>query len=318
MVENIINIKREILMTTEPSDKIQKPLGFEKFSPYKDNFIHLNINIGIDNCGEYYSSWMSKYKKSLSKCTNYDIVIWHMRLRQSLKMNFSATYFSLLAKRSMESKILPAYHYLNYYAVLHSMWSVIYLLPDQELHQLTSITHSKMANLFHDRFSTRDKIIGYNAKKISEDLRFLREYYSYRMPLNDPFTLKEIDEYGVNSVGGFVKQCIQLANLHSTIIHNCAKKIGRVDVSFPGYEYERFEKDFSNINAKLDNNSTDIILDPSDSIEKGRIIKHGASLYPHSINYEHFFDDFMCYSSNHIEGDDIYEKVRTLVARALM
>lgn len=291
--------------------------GFEEYSLYQTNFIHLNINLGIGNCAAYYSSWMSKYRKNIEKCSDYDLVIWSLRLRQSLKMNFSATYFTLLAARSRKAKILPSFHYLNYYAVLHAMWSVIYLLPDQDLKQVTNITHSKMANIFHDHFSSNKKIIGYNAKKLSEDLRFLREYYSYRMPLNDPFTADELTKYGINSVGGFVKQCIQLSNLHSTMIHNCAMKLGKVGANFPFHEYQRFEEDYNYINAKLDNNSDVITLDPSDSLAKNRFIREGASLYPHSINFDHFFDEFMCYGSNHDETDGIYGEVRKLVGRAL-
>ena len=180
-----------------------------------------------------------------------DTAVWGMRCRQSLKLAFSATFFVLSADAVGRSKIKAGEFYLAYYAMLHAMWAVLYLHPDQTLANVTSITHSKMANLYHSEFASgRSPIIVEDVKALAEDLRFLREYYSYRMPLNSPFEAIPELTVSYSRLGGFVKQSIQLANLQSHMIRKVGEKIGKTGASLRSADRDAFQEVFLAINGK--------------------------------------------------------------------
>jgi hypothetical protein len=180
--------------------------GFEPLFDYISNFVHLNINLGgPKSCQTYHDNWMRRYTVAMAKWSTYDIAVWSVRCRQSLKLSFTATFFALGADEVGRQKIRVAEYYMAYYSMLHAMWAVVYLHPDQSTEHVTAMTHSKIANLFHSEFASgRSPIIVENVKELAADLRFLREYYSYRMPLNSPFEASPNLSVSYSRLGGFV------------------------------------------------------------------------------------------------------------------
>lgn len=277
------------------------PNKLSDYFEYLTDFHHLDINLGSDaGRQKYHDEWMKRYKAAMDTWETYDVAIWSVRCRQSLKLCFSSAYFSIEADRAKRDHVFASAYYLAYYSVLHAMWAVLYLHPEESVDNVTEITHSKIAKVFHSWFSqSNNSIIKYNSRKLAENLRFMREYYSYRMPLNYPFGgIKgnfDPDEFHHR---GFVKQCIQLANLHSHLLRKAADRHKSAPAGVP-YPFEcerRFESDFFRINGKEHPDGVTKILDPADRTAFREYQRLGCELMPHSLAYEHTFDEYMTYA----------------------
>jgi hypothetical protein len=293
-------------------------MKLNEFFEYGANFKHLDINLRTDIARQkYHDTWIGRYKSAMDSWTTYDVAIWSVRCRQSLKLCFSSAYFAIEADRARHDQVFASAYYLAYYSVLHAMWAVLYLHPGESLERVTEITHSKIAKFFHSWFSqSTDAIIKYNSRDLAENLRFMREYYSYRMPLNYPF-----GETGGNfnpdkySHRGFVKQCIQLSNLHSHMLRKSAEKHSRINpgVKFPFLQEEHFNSDFFKINGKEHPDGVTKILDPADRTALFEYKSLGCELVPHSNAYDHFFDEYMTYVEGYVaapKGEIIQETQR--------
>lgn len=298
---------------------MQQEKGFSKYFDYVSNFVHLEANLRSENeCGLYHERWMRSYGTAMAAWTDYDAAVWCVRVRQSLKLCFSATYFALVANQTREQGSLAASYYMAYYASMHAMWAVMYLHPAESVDKITDITHSKMANAFYAGFSQGNTpIIRMNSKELAEDLRFLREYYSYRMPLNPPFGKEEALSNAHVSLGGFVKQCIQLANLHSHLILKAARKAGVSSATVPVDRRSDFQNDFFRINGKEHKSRGLRLLDPADKYALAELLNKGGDLLPISLQYDHMFDEYMTYAREDA-SEDLLKQVRSLVYRALI
>lgn len=197
------------------------------------------------------------------------------------------------------------------------MWAVIYLHPEQSTEHVTSITHSKMSNLFHAEFASgKGRIIVEDVKALAEDLRFLRENYSYRMPLNSPFDAHSELSLSYGRLGGFVKQSIQLANLHSHMIRKIGDRSKKAGARLAPNDVAKFSDVFHAINAKKHIGRDFLILDDPDSRARTESLVHGCDLLPLSIGYDHMFDNFMTW--DHERPDEkLLQRVRVLVGGAL-
>ena len=82
--------------------------SFEPLIEYVSDFIHFNINLGSASaCHQCHDVWMRRYRGEMEKWTTYDIAVWCVRCRQSLKLAFSATYLALAAKMHEIPKYSP-------------------------------------------------------------------------------------------------------------------------------------------------------------------------------------------------------------------
>jgi hypothetical protein len=292
--------------------------GLERHIQYSANFIHLNINLGsADACTTYFASWIEKYRTSMRAWTEDTFANWAVRMRQSLKSAFVSTHFALAAREAKDEGSYVTFYYLAYYAVLHAVWGVLYLHPQQRTAAIAKPTHSKLPNVFQSEFCGPKGIIGYWIKPIMEDLRLRREYYSYRMPMNSPFD-DEADASGAtSSVGGIVKQCIQLANLHSHLIVEAAKREGLAPVRIQSDRRETFVEVFRMLNSQRHPAREGWFLEPADEAALNEFVTSGCGLNGHSVMFEHMSDEFMTYAGGGKADIAKAEQVRSLVYSAL-
>ena len=291
----------------------------EDFFPHIANFNHLNINLRTNSSRQnYHDEWIKRYRSHIKNWTDYDIAIWSIRCRQSLKLCFSATYFALASTEAREHKNLASAYFLAYYSAMHVMWAVLYLHPGQSTRNITDITHSKISNVFHSAYAHGNgSILSVNAKEFAEDLRFLREYYSYRMPLNSSIgaspTLLNVHA----SLGGFVKQSIQLAHLHSHLVHKASEREKKRSASIPPERIREFSDEFFLINGKEHVGRKLKLLDSADRASLSETVTKGCDIIPHIIGYEHMFDNYMTFSGDEYPDAKIIEKTKRLVGNAL-
>ena len=82
--------------------------GLEPFFEYRTSFIHLNINLGsADACRTYHDHWMRRYRAAMADWDDFQVAAWSVRLRQSLKLCYSATYFALASEEVAIRAIMP-------------------------------------------------------------------------------------------------------------------------------------------------------------------------------------------------------------------
>ncbi|MFV3403265.1 hypothetical protein ACNFIC_04830 [Pseudomonas sp. NY15463] len=294
-------------------------IPLSQYFDYICDFFHLDRNLKTNAARQkYHDGWMEKYQKSISAWTDYDVAIWSVRARQSLKLCFSSTYFALESQRARKQGVMASAYYLGYYSVLHAMWSVIYLDPQQTTKNVYDITHSKILNLFHSDYAHgNNSVLGYNAKKIVGNLRFLREYYSYRMPLNSPLDQDHELAMAFASLGGFVKHCIQLAHLQSQLLMKSAMRKKKASASLPLEQLPTFADEFFAINGKEREMTQERLLDPADEFALHESMSKGCDIMAHSLAFDHMFDDFMTCLGGTNPGEEIISETRRLVGAAL-
>ena len=301
------------------SEKKEWPrYGLERHVPYFSNFIHLNINLGsAEACTQYFGTWMSRYRKVIRGWDEADAAAWSVRMRQSLKSAFVATHFALSAEEARASGSFVTFYYLSYYAVLHAVWGVLYLHPDERTAAIAKPTHSKLPNVFQSAFCGPKGIIRYPIREMMEDLRLRREYYSYRMPLNSPFDDEQDARGHTASVGGIVKQCIQLSNLLSHLIAGAAEREGLHPVRMQADQRDGFIEVFRAINSQRHPARDGWFLEPADENALDEFLTQGTGLQGHSVMFEHMSDEYMTYTGG--GGADVAksEKVGALVYNAL-
>lgn len=290
--------------------------GFEPYFEYVTNFRNINLNLGSHSaCRAYYENWMRKYGAIIKHWSDHDIVQWAIRGRQSLKLCFSASLFHIYSQTQTSFK--ASQHYFSYYSMFHAMWAVLYLHPAETISSITAVNHSKMANVFHANFTSgKQPIISYNAKDLAADFKFLREYYSYRMPLNSPFQAYPELSASHDSLGNFLLECIQLSNLHSHMIWNSTEKYNKQSADVPLQHLPQFMEVFRLVNGKHHESRDIWAIDQADLRTQVEFLKRGVDLIPHSIAYDHMFDDFMTWQQETIDGD-LLQSVRAFVWNAL-
>ena len=302
----------------EPERSEWPQSGFEPFFEYSSTFIHLNTNLGsADACRKYHDAGMMRFRRAMADWSDLDIAIWSVRVRQSLKLAFSATYFALSSRELRDQQAMAASSYLAYYAAVHAMWGVLYLEPNEAHERLTNISHARLAATFASKFTGTDAILRVDAGALVEDLRFLREYYSYRMPLNAPIDAGEDIASAYVHLGGFVKQSIQLANLHSHLIRKAAERCGKQCVAVAPPDRERFSEVFFQMNGKAHGGRNVRALDPADRQAEREFLGQGCDILPLSVAYDHMSDDFMTYVDGSQPGDKIIAETGSLVFNAL-
>jgi len=303
---------------SEIAQPVWPRIGLERHVPYITGFFHLNINLGSASaCTQYFSNWMGRYRKLMRGWDEYETAAWSVRLRQSLKSAFVSTHFALAASEAKATGSFVTFYYLSYYAVLHAVWGVLYLHPDENTAAIAKPTHSKLPNVFQSAFCGPKGIIRYPIKEIMEDLRLRREYYSYRMPLNLPFNDERDAKSSTSNVGGIVKQCIQLSNLHSHLIMEAAEREKIHPVRIKADARQAFEEVFRAVNSQRHPVRGGWFLEPADERALNEFLTQGTGLTGHSIEFDHMYDEYMTYAGGGEADLDKAQKVKSLVYNAM-
>ena len=161
-------------------------MSFESYVKYTANFSKLNALIPAkENQIKYITLLKEKYRKVFVNNEFCESYLWNIRTYKSLKEVFTAALMfeeSLIAK---ESNCWTSFYYLSYYSLFHAMLACVYMLPNENIKNLSEITHSKLRNVFLSSFCN-GKLAIIDAQ-ICDDfsiLKYQREYYSYHMPPN--------------------------------------------------------------------------------------------------------------------------------------
>ncbi len=272
-------------------------MAFERFSKYcNTNFGLLNGNmLDEKNQQMYYERWMRRYAE-LFKDNNEKIIIeWDLRIRKAMKEVLTSASFYVESTCTYKSNCFSASYYLMYYSLFHAMLSSLWLDNEQTIDNLVVINHSKVANCFFNNFCKPNQLLISNEiRDLWEDLRFLREYYSYNMPLNDMFdeTL-DIEKPSVKLKNN-ITQCFQVTSLHSIMLENSFKKHSRT-VKINDENWVFFWNLHEKVNGKKHPKKQTYLLDPADKYARSELIQYACGIECITSDIEHYFDEFRGY-----------------------
>lgn len=271
-------------------------MAFEDYTAYiTSNFDILNERVSTpEEQKKYLDSWKSKYAEHFKKSDPKENFLWNIRVHKALKEIFSATAMyqeSLIAK---ESHSWTSFYFLSYYSLFHGFLSCVYLLPNENLDNLSEITHSKLVNIFKSNFvSAKPYIIDGEICEAFSILKYLREYYSYHMPPNH-FLYDHKDNIKPDAVlPKYLKSCFQLASLLSEIVESSFNKHHKkIPDRFSYYEFVR--NYYCKVNCREHPVTKQHLLHYVDEIRLKETFEYPVPV-PFVIELEHFSDEFGLY-----------------------
>ena len=273
-------------------------MAFEDYTKYvSSNFDHLNARVtSLADQKKYIETWKGKYSSHFKASPPEEAFLWNIRLHKGLKGLFSSsTHYqeSLIAK---ESKCWSSFYFLSYYSLFHAFLSCVYLLPSEELRNLSEINHSKLLNIFKSHFcSEKPNIIDEKVCELFSVLKYLREYYSYHMPPNH-FLYEHKDNVKPDKVlPEYLKACFQLASLLSELVESSFDKHHK-EIS-DRYSYYQFVREhYCLVNSRKHPITNQHLLHYVDDVRLREAFEYPAPV-PFVIELEHFTDEF-----GHYEG----------------
>jgi hypothetical protein len=262
------------------------------------NFSHLIVQIPdkIDQL-KYTDKWRHRYVKAFKDVGPISRFLWAIRVHKSLKEAFTSAAFyqeSLIAK---ESNCWSSFYFRSYYSLFHALMSCVCCVPEESIESLAGISHKKLLNVFESNFvGSKPNIVREDISTLFPMLKYFREYYSYKMPPND-FLYEDIENVKPDrTIPYFIRNCVQVASLHSEIICEVANKHGG-EFDDRGEHYSKLVEWYGLLNCPKHPKSNEFILDFTDNVKIDEIYK-----YPEPVSFitdfEHFTDEFRNYSGS--------------------
>lgn len=276
-------------------------MSFERFNKgIYSNFSYLNKNIAsCELQDKYYQKCMQQYSTITKKKDIKDIIEWSIRIRKSLKEIFTSALFYVESEKCKTDGCFASTYYLRYYSLFHAMLSNLFLDEKQKISELMDINHTKVVNCFVSNYCSNSfPIIDNEIKENFNILKFMREYYSYTMPMNEIFSNGsngKWDEKEINLRENII-QCFQLANFLVVCIENSFSKNFTTYLKIDENNKFIFDEIFKMVNGKKSPNSSQIVLDNADINECREILKDGISIDNYNLDLEHFCDEFRSYN----------------------
>lgn len=279
-------------------------MGFEKFSPYLIDFSVLNSNLSDPLEQEkYHQKWISRYNKVFKSGTDEEVIIWSIRLRRCMKEIFTSAAFYVEAKHVKNQNCFTSFYFLSYYSLFHGLLAVLCLDDNITKEYLLDIKHTKVINQFFNNFcNLKHPIIDTKIKEHFEQLKFMREYYSYTMPFNE-FFQKHGFENPTNFLEKDILQCFQLAKLHSLMLEKSWSKnggIAKITDKNLGFFYTWFHRILSKEHPFQ---ADRYLIDDADKNAFNEAREVGCGIDCISIELEHYLDEFRTYQSSVCSSD---------------
>ncbi|WP_053957453.1 hypothetical protein [Inediibacterium massiliense] len=279
---------------------------------FKFNELNKSISIDIDR-KKYYDKWMEKYS-NLFRSKNSNIHMeWSIRNSKAMKEIYHSATFYIESKKALENGMLGSFYFLCYYSLFHAMLSTLYYDITQNISNLININHSKVLNCFISNFNNKNNpIFPYDIKQYFLNLKFMRESYSYCMPLNEMFQPILKEHNPIETLEKYLILCYQISSFHSCLLSKNVN--GSLDIN--GNLRNSFSKMFYKVNGTVNPNDGKLYLDPLNENEFYEIRKYHCWIEPFPIELDHFFDEFRGYNvDNPIYDVDKYLEIGTKAHR---
>lgn len=289
------------------------------------DFQYIDKNIpDIKQQDKYYQKCTKDYSEISKRKNKKDIIEWSIRLRKTFKEILTSSLFYVESNKCLEYGLLSSYYYLRYYSLFHAMLGDLFLDKNQSIEELMKINHSKVVRCFTSNFCTkRFPIINSNIEEDFYTLQYMREYYSYSMPMNEIFNYDKDANTKVD-LNNDIMSCFQLANFLSICITNSFNKNFGIYTKPIDEDMYYFIETFKLVNGKHAHNSGEIILDDADNNAFIESIKDGVSIEYLQADIDYKFDEFRSYNLIGMQEkqekiyDEITSEVINIVYKALV
>lgn len=219
---------------------------------------------------------------------------------------FSAAQMWIEADTAKKNGCLVGYFFLCYYSLFHSMQANLLICPEIPNEKVINLSHSNVKKQFEEYYCKGKKsIIDSEIIDLFEQLKQLRELYSYAMPLNnseDAIVKTENTEY-------YIKLCFQLLNVHSCILYNIVKSISYTY----GAEELSLENYFHSSCFKINPENGLLFIDEADQdFWHDFRWDGGMDLMPMALQLDHDFDEYGGYDDSRLreQGFDKFDIAR--------
>lgn len=284
---------------------------FKKIISEYGGFETIIKHIGSEKLEIYSDRIYQQYCKLFDGATYLKNVEWVIRhFNASKKMTLSALFYT-------QTEYLFNHHVKNltlysmYYCFFNGCCSTILLLPTLPLDQVQRISHNK-AFKYIENYFVNSSIFSADMIDLLNELRLMRELYSYHLPLSGTF-VKENEKLEPDSlfkrISTFLPIVLQIGNLLSYLSHYAwDKKVGKALNEYEKYQSEVDQIFFSFIEHH-DHLGKYCIIDDDDYSRQGYVLRQYPTPFPISwFITEKMCEDLECgWEQFENEGYDINE-----------
>jgi len=283
-------------------DKIVKEHGgFETISDYA----------GLDHLNAYCDSIYQQYCVAFKDASYLKNVEWLLRHYNASKKMTLGVLFYTQTKYLIGHKVKNISFYSLYYSLFNAFSANILLLPKISIEKAHKISHSKIFD-YVDNYFIRFNIIPKESIELLNELRLIREAYSYQLPLGGSF-VKDGEKLNVENLllklESILPIVLQAGNMLSYLSYYAwNKKVGKALDEYEKYQSTVDEMFFSFIEHRdyLDNYC---LIDDDDYHRQGYVLRKWSTPFPISwFITEKMCEDLECgWEQTEDEGYNINE-----------
>ncbi|WP_078596412.1 hypothetical protein [Evansella clarkii] len=166
---------------------------------------------------------------------------WITRNYLSLKMILSSTLLLNSAEYAIEKNLMVVEPYLLYYSLLNTSRALLFSDPAMEWNRgkMIRLPHSKVINQTYDLIRIIAPEQGREIKSLLENVRGLRELFSYRFPSNGvKGVFYQSSEVNIDEVISACRLLTELAQFNSEILQLSCEKNCNVKVEISSKDLE--------------------------------------------------------------------------------
>lgn len=145
---------------------------------------------------------------------------WLIRHYMALKMVFTASIMLTSAEYAYDKNIKVTDSYLQYYAMFSCLRAILFTDPRTSLNsgEIFKCTHSKTIKISTNILYSMSKAYGKKVASYVEELKDMREIYSYGAPSSGPSLCRNMTITNLNTTISICKLLAEVAQLQSEIL----------------------------------------------------------------------------------------------------
>ena len=289
---------------------------FQKLTKEYGGFEIISDYVGYEKLDKYCDKVYQQYCTLFDSALYLKNVEWLLRhYNASKKMTLSVLFYTQ-AQYLFVHKVKNISFYSLYYSLFNAFSSNILLLPQLPLDKVQRISHGKIFN-YIDNYFVRLGIDSSGIINLLNELRLMRELYSYHLPLGGSF-VRDGKKFNVGDLfkklDDFLPIVLQASDMLSYLSHYAwNKKVGKALDEYSDYQPEVDQMFFSFIEHR-DYLGQYCLIDDDDYQRQGYVLRKLQTPFPISwFITEKICEDLECgWGHDHDEGYDINEVGRYL------
>ena len=249
---------------------------------YSSNFDELINQCGFDNLENFCTAVYTGYCKQFTAADYLKNVEWILRHYQASKKIILSALFFKQTDFLLDRRMKNLSYYTMYYSLFNALSANVMLLPYLPLNKITRISHSQIFKEI-DNYFIRSNIYDQSDIELLNNLRLMREAYSYYLPLGSSSSRKD-ESFGIDelfqSLSSKLPVIYQVSSLLSYLSYYAwNKKVGAIPDDYEDYQSECDEMFFSFIEIR-DHLRKHCLIDDDDYYRQAYLLRKFSSPFP--------------------------------------